>query len=145
MKYVSIVTMKCHFGVVLLMKETSTKQTKKQLIWPKYKIHCLLIKSSTWQRQPMTNTQYIISIQDYLRFNNEDIRLSEVQHIHVSLCYIVLYVFIFMYSLVHMFCLLILYMYLQYYIAIEPFAPSPPINKCTIQLTKRYDMCQLCL
>ena len=42
-----------------------------------------------------------------------------------------------------MFCILILYMYLQNYIAIEPFAPSPPINKCTIQLTKFYDICQL--
>ena len=42
--------------------------------------------------------------------------------------------------LVHMFCILILYMYLQNYIAIEPFAPSLPINKCTIQLTEFYDM-----
>ena len=34
---------------------------------------------------------------------------------------------------------------LQYYIAIETFAPSPSINKCALQLTKFYDMCQLCL
>ena len=64
---------------------------------------------------------------------------------YVILICMYLFSCIHLYMYIIMFCLLILYMYLQYYIAIEPFAPSPPINKCTIQLTKYYDMCQLCL